>query len=147
MGILDGIVSALDSSSGGAPAGTASSSAVVSQVLAMLRGQGGVTNGLGGLMQAFESGGLGHLFQSWVGTGQNLPVSAQQIQSVLGNSGMLQRIAQATGLQPGDVAQHLSTVLPQIVDHLTPNGQIHTGDAASALEGLAQRFLHGYLQQ
>lgn len=143
MGILDGIVSALDSSPGSAAAGTAPGSAVVSQVLAMLRGQGGVTNGLGSLMQAFESCGLGHLFQSWVGTGQNLPVSPQQIESVLGNSGMLQRIAQATGMQPGEVAQHLSTVLPQIVDHLTPNGQIHTGDAAGALEGLAQRFLHG----
>jgi uncharacterized protein YidB (DUF937 family) len=143
MGILDSIVGGLGSSSGGGPAGTASSSAVVSQVLATLRGQGGATNGLGSLLQAFESGGLGHLFQSWVGTGQNLPVSAQQIQSVLGNSGLMQRIAQATGMQPGDIAQHLSVVLPQIVDHLTPNGQIHTGDATSALEGLAQRFLHG----
>jgi uncharacterized protein YidB (DUF937 family) len=142
MGILDSIVSALDSSSGTAPAGAASSSAVVSEVLGMLRGPGGATNGLGSLLQAFESGGLGHVFQSWVGTGQNLPVSAQQIQSVLGNSGILQRIAQATGMQPGDVAQHLSAVLPQIVDHLTPNGQIHGADAASALEGLAQRFLH-----
>jgi uncharacterized protein YidB (DUF937 family) len=143
MGILDSIVGGLGGSPGGAPGGAASSSAVVSQVLAMLRGEGGATNGLGGLLQAFESGGLGHLFQSWVGTGQNLPVSAQQIQNVLGNSGLMQRIAAATGMQPADVAQHLSVVLPQIVDHLTPNGQIHTGDATGALEGLAQRFLHG----
>ena len=144
MGILDSIVGGLGGSSGGAPEGAASSSAVVSQVLAMLRGQGGgATSGLGSLLQAFESGGLGHLFQSWVGTGQNLPVSAQQIQNVLGNSGLMQRIAQATGMQPADVAQHLSVVLPQIVDHLTPNGQIHTGDATGAFEGLAQRFLHG----
>src|SRR4051794_34747806 len=121
MGILDSIVSALDSSSGSAPPGTASSSAVVSQVLSMLRGHGGgAANGLGSLLQAFEAGGLGHLFQSWVGTGQNLPVSAQQIQSVLGNSAILQRIVQATGMQPADVAQQLSAVLPQIVDHLTP---------------------------
>jgi uncharacterized protein YidB (DUF937 family) len=143
MGILDSLTSALGSVPAGAPAGSASSSAVVSEVLAMLRSQGGTTNGLGGLLQAFESGGLGHLFQSWVGTGQNLPVAPQQIQTVLGNSGLLQRIAQATGMQPADVAQHLSAVLPQIVDHLTPNGQIHSGDATSALEGLAQRFLHG----
>jgi|KBSMisStaDraftv2_1062788.scaffolds.fasta_scaffold1007585_1 uncharacterized protein YidB (DUF937 family) len=143
MGIIDSIVSALDSSSGSAPPGTTASSAIVSQILSMLRGQGSVTNGLGTLLQAFEDGGLGHLFHSWVGTGQNLPVSAQQIQSVLGNSGMLQRIAQATGMQSADVAQHLSTVLPQIVDHLTPNGQIHGGDATSALEGLAQRFVRG----
>lgn len=144
MGILDSIVGAVGGgSAGAAPGGTGTNAAIVTQVLAMLRGQGGATNGLSGLLQAFEAGGLGHLFQSWVGTGQNLPVSPDQIQNVLGNSGLLQRIAQATGMQPGDVAQHLSTVLPQIVDHLTPNGQIHPGDATSALEGLAQRFLHG----
>jgi len=143
MGILDSIVGALDSTSGVQPAGAASSSAVVSQVLSMLRGPGGATNGLSSLLHAFESGGLGHLFQSWVGSGQNLPVSPQQIESVLGSSGLLQRIAQAAGMQPADVAQHLSVVLPQIVDHLTPNGQIHGGDATTALEGLAQRFLHG----
>jgi uncharacterized protein YidB (DUF937 family) len=142
MGILDSVVSALNNSSG-APAAPAQSSAVISEVLSLLRGQGSASGGLGSLMQAFESGGLGHLFQSWVGNGQNLPVSPDQIQSVLGNSGMLQRIAQATGMQPADIAQHLSVVLPQIVDHLTPNGQIHPGDAGSALEGLAQRFLHG----
>lgn len=146
MGILDSIVGAVSGgggSSGVAPGGGTGTAAVVTQVLAMLRGQGGATNGLSSLLQAFESGGLGHLFQSWVGTGQNLPVSPDQIQNVLGNSVLLQRIAQATGMQPADVAQHLSAVLPQIVDHLTPNGQIHPGDTTSALEGLAQRFLHG----
>ena len=153
MGILDSLESALNSSGGGAPATgmpgagmsavAGSSSAVVSEVLAMLQSHGGAANGLGMLMQAFESGGIGQLFQSWVGTGQNLPVTPAQLQSVLGNSGILQQIAQRTGLQPADVAQHLSTLLPQIVDHLTPNGQVHSGDAVGALEGLAQRFLHG----
>lgn len=110
----------------------------------MLQSHGSAVNGLGNLAQAFESGGLGHLFQSWVSNGQNLPVSAEQIQSALGNSGMLERIGQmAGGLQSSEVAQHLSTLLPQLVDHLTPNGQLHPGDAASALEGLAQRFLRG----
>jgi uncharacterized protein YidB (DUF937 family) len=146
MGILDSLAGALNSSASatpGAPASAAPSSAVVSEVLAMLQQHGGAANGLGSLMQAFEGGGLGHLFQSWVGSGQNLPVSAGQIQSALGNSGILDQIAQRTGLQPADVAQHLSTLLPQIVDHLTPNGQLHPGDAGSALEGLAQRLLHG----
>jgi uncharacterized protein YidB (DUF937 family) len=146
MGILDSLAGALNSSAGPtptAPASAAPSSAIVSEVLAMLQQHGGAANGLGSLMQAFEGGGLGHLFQSWVGSGQNLPVSASQIQSALGNSGILDKIAQRTGMQPADVAQHLSTLLPQIVDHLTPNGQVHPGDAGSALEGLAQRFLHG----
>lgn len=146
MGILDSLAGALNSSAGAtptAPASAAPSSAIVSEVLAMLQQHGGAANGLGSLMQAFEGGGLGHLFQSWVGSGQNLPVSASQIQSALGNSGILDKIAQRTGMQPADVAQHLSTLLPQIVDHLTPNGQLDPGDAGSALEGLAQRFLHG----
>ncbi|HVW67564.1 MAG TPA: YidB family protein [Steroidobacteraceae bacterium] len=140
MGILDSVVSALNS--GGAPGAPASGSSVANELIAMLQGQGGA-NGLTGLLQAFESGGLGHLFQSWVGNGQNLPVSPDQLRSVLGNSGLLERLSQATGLQPADVAQHLSTLLPQIVDHLTPNGQLHPGDVGSALEGLAQRFLRG----
>src|SRR5215472_10526926 len=139
MGILDSVMNALNSSGG--PATSTPSSAVASAVLSMLQSHGSAVNGLGSLMQAFESGGLGHLFQSWVGNGQNLPVSAEQIQSVLGNAGMLERIAQMSGVQTSEVAQHLSTLLPQIVDHLTPNGQMHPGDAASALEGLAQRFL------
>jgi uncharacterized protein YidB (DUF937 family) len=144
MGILDSLASALNSSAGSAPGTSATSSAVMSEVLAMLQNHsGGAATGLGSLMQAFESGGLGHLFQSWVGSGQNLPVSASQIQNVLGSSGLLETIAQRTGLQPADVAQHLSTLLPQLVDHLTPNGQLHPGDAGSALEGLAQRLLHG----
>jgi uncharacterized protein YidB (DUF937 family) len=152
MGILDSLEGALNSSGGGAtaglpgsgaPAAAGSSSAVVSEVLAMLQSHGGAANGLSVLMQAFESGGLGHVFQSWVGSGQNLPVAPGQLQSVLANSGILQQIAQRTGMQPADVAQHLSTLLPQIVDHLTPNGQVHSGDAVSALQGLAQRFLHG----
>lgn len=146
MGILDSLAGALNSSGSGtpapgAPAAAGSSSAIVSEVLAMLQSHGGAANGLGMLMQAFQGGGLGHLFQSWVSSGQNQPVTPDQLQSVLGNSGILQQIAQRTGLQPADVAQHLSTLLPQLVDHLTPNGQLHSGDAGSALEGLAQRFL------
>ena len=142
MGILDSLAGALNSPAGAAPATATPSSAIVSEVLAMLQSHGGAANGLGSLMQAFQGGGLGHLFQSWVASGQNLPVSAGQIQSALGNSGLLDKIAQRTGMQPADVAQHLSTLLPQIVDHLTPNGQMHPGDASSALEGLAQKFLH-----
>ena len=138
MGILDSVVGAFNSSGG--QAGTPGA-AITSAVVSMLQGQGG--NGLNGLLQAFENGGLGHVFQSWVSNGQNLPISPDQLQNVLAQSGMLQRLAQATGLPPADISQHLSQLLPQIVDHLTPNGQLHPGDVGSALETLAQRFLRG----
>jgi uncharacterized protein YidB (DUF937 family) len=139
MGILDSVVGALNGPQGGAPAATGTTGAIMSEVLVMLQNQQG--GGLGGLLQSFEQGGLGHLVQSWVGTGQNLPVSPDQLNGVLGSSGMLDRIAKATGLQASDVTQHLSTLLPQIVDHLTPNGQVHQGDVSTALAGLAKRFL------
>ena len=144
MGILDSLAGALNSSAGAtptAPASAAPSSAIVSEVLAMLQQHGGVANGLGSLMQAFEGGGLGHLFQSWVGSGQNLPVSASQIQSALGNSGILDKIAnvRACNLRMSpSICRHCCPHRPP-----TPNGQLDPGDAGSALEGLAQRFLHG----
>jgi len=119
------------------PAAGAAGALVVSQIIAMIQSSPG---GLGGLMQAFQQGGLGHVFQSWVGTGQNLPVSPDQLHNTVG-SDWISRITQATGLPQGQVEQHLSALLPQIVDHLTPNGQLPQGDLGGALAQVAQRFL------
>ena len=79
--------------------------------------------GLNGLVQQFQAGGLGHLIQSWISTGPNQPATAQQIQQALGGD-RLRQIATRVGLDPNVVAQKLSTILPQVVDHLTPNGQL-----------------------
>lgn len=79
--------------------------------------------GLNGLVQQFQAGGLGHLIQSWISTGPNQPASAQQIQQALGGD-RLRQIAARVGLDPNVVAQQLSTILPQVVNHLTPNGQL-----------------------
>jgi uncharacterized protein YidB (DUF937 family) len=128
-----------DTSNGINLGGIASSGALISEVISMIQNRPG---GLGGLLQSFQQGGLGHLFQSWVGTGQNLPVAPDQLQGTLGPD-WLAKIAQATGLPQSEVSQHLSTVLPQIVDHLTPNGQMPQGDIGSQLATVAQRFLRG----
>jgi uncharacterized protein YidB (DUF937 family) len=136
MGILDGPTGAL----GGAPANSGGScAAVATRVIAMLANRPG---GLSGILQAFQQGGLSHLIQSWIGTGQNLPVSPDQLKVALGPE-WIARIAQSTGLPQAEVEQHLSTVLPQIIDHLTPNGRLPQGDLGSALAGIAQRFLRG----
>jgi uncharacterized protein YidB (DUF937 family) len=79
--------------------------------------------GLSGLVQRFQAGGLGHLIQSWISTGPNQPASAQQITQALGGD-QLRQMAARVGLDPNVVAQRLSTILPQVVDHLTPNGQL-----------------------
>ena len=119
--------------------GIASSGALISEVISMIQNRPG---GLGGLLQSFQQGGLGHVFESWIGTGQNLPVSADQLHRTMGSE-WISRIAQATGLPQAQVEQHLSTLLPQIIDHLTPNGQLPQGDIGSQLASVAQRFLRG----
>jgi uncharacterized protein YidB (DUF937 family) len=120
--------------------GGLSSGLVVSQIVSMIQSRPG---GLGGILQSLQQGGLGHLVESWVGTGQNLPVSPDQLRNTLGPD-WIQKITQFTGLSQSEVEQHLSTVLPQVVDHLTPNGQLPAKghDLGSELTGLAQRFLH-----
>lgn len=121
----------------GIPA-TLSSGLVLSQIVSMIQSRPG---GLMGVLQSLQQGGLGHLVQSWIGTGQNLPVSQDQLRNTLGTD-WLSRVGQMTGLSQAEVEQHLQTALPQVVDHLSPNGQLPQGDLGSELSALAQRFLH-----
>jgi uncharacterized protein YidB (DUF937 family) len=90
--------------------------------------------GLSGLISAFEQNGLGNVVASWVGTGQNLPISAEQLQSVLGNE-QVQAIAQKLGFSTQDVSAHLANLLPQVVDKLTPGGTVPEGNAVGGLMG------------
>ncbi|MBS0417453.1 MAG: DUF937 domain-containing protein [Proteobacteria bacterium] len=139
-GALEGAPNAGSGTSNGINlGGIASSGALISEVISMLQNRPG---GLGGLLQSFQQGGLGHIFQSWIATGQNLPVSPDQLQGALG-SDWIAKIAQATGLPANEVSQHLSSLLPQVVDHLTPNGQMPQGDIGSQLATVAQRLLRG----
>ncbi len=82
--------------------------------------------GLPGLIQSFQHGGLGEVVNSWVSTGQNLPISADQIKSVLGGSS-LQDLAAKLGVSPEQAAGSLADILPQAVDTMTPNGQLPAG--------------------
>lgn len=94
------------------------------------------TGGLQGLIQTFEQKGLGNVISSWVGTGQNLPISAEQLQSVLGNE-QVQAMAQKLGLSPQDISSHLSQLLPQVVDKVTPDGTVpQGGDALQSAIGM-----------
>ena len=70
-----------------------------------------IPGGLGGLLSKLQAGGLGEQVQSWVGNGHNLPVSEDQLQSVLGDE-HVQQIAQHLGLDPQQVLQHLAAHLP-----------------------------------
>jgi uncharacterized protein YidB (DUF937 family) len=97
-------------------------------VAAMLANQGGAggLGGLAGLAEQFQRGGLGDVMNSWIGTGQNLPVSPDQLGGVLGGD-LLSQITQHTGMSQGDVLGQLSQMLPQMVDKMTPEGRIPDG--------------------
>ena len=88
------------------------------------------TGGLGGLVEQFASKGLGDIINSWVSTGKNLPISPDQIQKGLG-ANLINQIATKSGLNADEVSTHLSKVLPQVVDRLTPDGKIPQGDIMS----------------
>jgi uncharacterized protein YidB (DUF937 family) len=92
------------------------------------------SGGLQGLLQTFQEKGLGDIFSSWVSTGQNQPVSPSQIQHALGGE-QIQQLAEKAGLSVGDVSQAVSKLLPEIVNKLTPNGNIEAGGLVG--EGLS----------
>lgn len=96
--------------------------------------------GLGGLLQQFEQAGLGGHVQSWVGTGQNQPISPDAIAKVFGQGGLAE-IAQRAGLSQDEASAGLAHLLPAVVDHVTPSGQLPSGaQLDDALSGLMKRL-------
>jgi uncharacterized protein YidB (DUF937 family) len=77
--------------------------------------------GVQGVVSEFEKNGLGATVKSWVATGPNQPVSAEQIHQVLG-ADLLQQLATKVGMSVPDLAQQLAKVLPVAVDQMTPGG-------------------------
>lgn len=126
MGLLDSVVGSL--TAGNAQGGNG----LLDTVMQLIQNQPG---GLAGLVQSFQQGGLGEIVNSWVSTGQNLPISAEQLQSVLGG-GRLQDIAAQLGVSPQQAAGSLADLLPQVVDKLTPNGQVPEGGGDLLAQGL-----------
>lgn len=99
----------------------------------------GVLNSVGGvpgLQERFEQSGLGGHFASWVGTGENQGISAEQLSQALGGSADAVNQAKAMGIDLIAVLPMLSTLLPGLIDKLTPNGAINPETAQGA--GLEQ---------
>src|SRR2546427_11924543 len=107
MGLLDGVL------------GGVVGAGMVSVVNGILEQHGG----LQGVVDQFEKQGLGATMKSWVGTGGNLPISADQLHEVLG-SDLVQQLATKTGLSVPELTAKLAQILPQAVDKLTPDGVV-----------------------
>lgn len=155
MGLLDSVLGSVmggqqQAGAGGAGGGLGSLISMVTSnpqlmqaVTAMLSNDGG-QGGLGGLMAKFQQAGLGDVVGSWVGSGQNQPVSGDQLTNVLGTDTMA-GLAEKLGMSQGDAASQLSNILPGLIDKLTPNGAApagglgNAGDLMGMLGGLLQR--------
>lgn len=117
MGMIEDLKNkALSAMGGGNP--------TVGAVLQMMNNHPG---GFSGLIATFQEKGLGGVASSWVGTGANQPITAEQIQSVLANE-HIQQFAAKLGIPPEQASARIAEYLPKVVDKLTPNGQIPQGN-------------------
>lgn len=104
---------------------------LMSSITQLLGGQGGLQN----LISQFASKGLGDVIGSWVSTGKNLPVSGDQLQSVLGKD-TINNLASKLGMDKSALTSQLTNLLPNVVDKLTPDGKVPEGDIMSKASDL-----------
>lgn len=137
-GGLQGLLGGLLGGKGGASG--AAFAALVPIVLSVLQDRSGGSDGLGALLDKLRSGGLGAQVESWLGTGANLPVSAQQVVQALG-AGDVSRIATQAGLSTEQAGEGIAAILPAIVDRLSPGGSQPQGaDLEGAVSALRKQF-------
>jgi uncharacterized protein YidB (DUF937 family) len=106
---------------------------------ALLAGAGGA-GALGPLLDAFRQQGHGDAVDSWVGVGSNRSLAPGDVEQVLGRDS-IESIARQLGIGTDEAARGVAQVLPEVVDHLTPGGQVPSADRqASSLEELARRL-------
>lgn len=135
MGLLDQISGAIGGMLGQAEAGAQSGGVgganrgLLQQLLGMLSTPGALSN----ITRGFQGAGLDNVLQSWVGTGENLPITGDQVKQVLG-SGNVADLGARAGLNESDASNELAGMLPQVIDKLTPDGKLPSqGDLSSTL--------------
>lgn len=120
MGLFDSLAQAAGALMGGKDSGIQGQ---LLQAATQLLGQNSNIGGLAGLVQAFQKNGLGEIVNSWVGTGQNMPISPAQVQQGLG-AGLLEQLAGKAGVSTDAASSQLASLLPSLIDKLTPDGKI-----------------------
>ncbi len=135
MGLLDQVVGALAGGSN-----ESGENPLLASVLQIINNP--QTGGLSGLVQSFQQGGLGEVVNSWISTGQNLPISPDQLGSVL-DPNTIQDVASRLGVSQEEASGQLAQWLPQVIDQLTPNGQVPSGNLAEQGMALLKGKLFG----
>ena len=118
-------------------AGNQAGSNPLLQIAAAMLSNNSQFGGLQGLIQQFQRSGFDSQMNSWISTGQNLPISPDQLTQVLG-AGRMQQMAQQVGMDQEAFGGQLSQLLPQMVDRLTPQGQAPSGGFDDALAMLGR---------
>ncbi|MDB5885942.1 MAG: hypothetical protein JWR74_2113 [Polaromonas sp.] len=154
MGLLDSVLGAVMNNNqpananagagglGGLMGMLANNPQLISIAMGMLSNDG-TQGGLGGLVSKFQQAGLGGAMSSWIGGGPNQAVSGEQITSALGTDAVAD-IAGKLGVQPGEAAGQLSSLLPDLINQLTPAGKMpdqglgNGADLMGMLGGLLQ---------
>lgn len=108
------------------------SNGALAAVMALVQQNGGVE----GIVAKFRTGGLQDVVASWVGTGANAPISATQVQQVLGDSSV-NDVAVSMGVEPAHASSSLATMLPALINQLTPNGAVDSGSSDLLSQGLS----------
>jgi uncharacterized protein YidB (DUF937 family) len=126
MGLFDSILGTVSGKSG--------ASGQANPLIGIVGGLLAQSGGLQGLANKFSQSGQGNAFQSWVGMGENQPISSDQIQKTLG-SDQVKALAAKMGVDPAQASNFLAEFLPKVVDKLTPAGKIDP--AADHQQGLA----------
>ena len=111
-----------------------SGNSLLDSVLPMLL-KGGALGGLAGLIGKFASAGLGHKASSWVGTGPNADLHPDEVEQALG-SDTISQLASKAGISTDQAKGGLASMLPNLINHLTPNGSVPTGNLAKMMKGL-----------
>ena len=134
MGILDDVLGKVKEAVGGGE-----HSALANEILGLLS-SGSEGGGLQGMIQSFKDKGLGDIMSSWIGTGQNLPISGDQLKTGLG-ADLIGQLASKIGVPPDVATSKLTEILPGIIDKLTPEGTVP--ESGLLQQGL--NFLRGNL--
>ena len=136
-GLLGNILGAV---MGGGQQGANPMAAILGSLLSNDGGHGG----LGGMVEKFTQAGGAEMIQSWIGKGENMPISGDQLTNILGSDAVA-GMAAKLGINPADAAGQLSSMLPGLIDQMTPNGHAPEGglggmgDLAGMLGGLLKK--------
>jgi uncharacterized protein YidB (DUF937 family) len=118
MGLLDGLLGSV-LGGGQQQQGGGAQQALLQAALGMMQEKGGV----GGVLDAFKQNGMGDHAASWVGTGENQGISVEQLTKALGPAAIA-AIASKAGMSNGDASSGLASMLPGIINHMTPQGNV-----------------------